>query len=134
MLLNSSKKSKKSDEVETETPHKEGILKVPESAVPTVSVKRRALFSLGLPAWVFLGFMLAQALVLGLVVGLQYMNVSFESVNETIFNAVAAAIIYALAIVLVIGMPWWIKRRPTTTEELGINRWPKWTDIFWTPA
>lgn len=78
--------------------------------------------------------MLAQALALATIAVLQAFGVSFESLNATVFNSVGGAVIYTLAIVLVIGVPWWIKRRPTTKEELGIQRWPKWTDILWTPV
>ncbi len=106
----------------------------PEKPKNPNSMKRRILFALGLPAWVFLGFMLAQALVIGIIAALQGLGVSFESVNIAIFNAVGGAVIYALSILLVIGIPRLIKKRPTTKEELGLQRAPKWLDLLLAPA
>ncbi|MGH7217863.1 MAG: lysostaphin resistance A-like protein [Candidatus Microsaccharimonas sp.] len=101
---------------------------------PKTPIGKRILYALGLPAWVFLSFMLAQALVLAGVSVLQWLGVSFANVNGSIFNATAAAIIYALSIALVIGVPWLIKRRATTREELGLHRMPSWMDVIWAPA
>lgn len=97
-------------------------------------LRRRVLSAIGLPLWVFFAFMLAQALVLAALAGLQAAGVSFESFNTAVFNATGGAIIYALSIVLVIGMPRLIKRRPTTKEELGLQRLPRWMDVVWAPA
>lgn len=135
MSLNSSKPTNVADDTppQQETPEVSRSSKNPKSPHP-LPLKRRILFAIGLPAWVFLGFMLAQALILGAIVGLQALGVSFDSINATIFNAAGGAIIYTLSIVLVIGVPWWIKRRPTTKEELGIQRWPSWMDLLWTPV
>lgn len=98
-----------------------------------VSKLWRVLFTLGLPLWVFLGFMLAQALVLAVIEVLRAVGVPFEAVNETIFNTVGAAVIYALCILIVLGVPWLVKRRPTTLGELGLHRLPTWRDIGITP-
>lgn len=95
--------------------------------------KRQVLYSIGLPVWVFLGFILAQALALAIIWLLQQAGVSFNSFNEIIFNSVAGATIYALAILIVLGVPWLIKKRRTTKEDLGIHRMPSWMDIVWTP-
>ena len=105
----------------------------PEAPKNPHSLRKRILFAIGLPAWVFLGFMLAQALVLAALAALQALGISFESVNTAIFNAVGGAIIYALSIVLVVGVPWLIKKRRTTKEELGLQRWPRWIDIVLAP-
>jgi len=142
MLLNSSKPPQETPEdkegqgsVSTPRPTlKARALRLPERPVHPTPMKRRILFALGLPAWVFLGFMLAQALIIGLMLGLQELGVTFSEVNASVFNASATTVVYTLAIILVIGVPWWIKRRATTREELGIQRWPKWTDLLWTPV
>ena len=99
-----------------------------------IPMHRRILFSLALPAWVFLGFMLAQAMVLALIAALSYIGASFEEVNATVFNAVGGAVIYIVSIVLVIGVPWLVKQRPTSLAELGLQRWPVWRDGAWTIA
>lgn len=106
----------------------------PKQSKPIMSMKKRVLYTLGLPLWVFLGFMLAQALILALISGLQAAGVSFAGINPTILNTVGAAVIYALAILLVLGVPWLVKKRPTTREEVGLHRLPTWMDILWAPA
>lgn len=97
------------------------------------SPTKRLLYVIGLPAWVFLGFMLAQAIVLAALSALRALGVDFSSFNQTIFNTVGGVIIYALAIFLVIGMPWVAKKRPTTRQELGLQRLPQWMDFVWAP-
>lgn len=95
---------------------------------------QKVLYIIGLPAWVFLGFMLAQAIVLAIISALSALGWSFESVNPIILNTVGGAVIYALAIVLVLGLPWLIKRRRTTKEDVGLQRLPSWLDMLWAPA
>ncbi|MGV9002276.1 MAG: CPBP family intramembrane glutamic endopeptidase [Candidatus Saccharimonadaceae bacterium] len=94
-------------------------------------IKRRVFYSIGLPVWVFLGFIFAQIFVVALLWVLKKLGVSFDSFNEIIFSSIAGAIIYGLAIFLVIGVPWFIKKRRTTTKDLGIQRFPNWMDISW---
>lgn len=98
------------------------------------SVRKRILYAIGLPAWVFFGFMLAQAIVLALLSGLQWAGVSFSSVDPSVFNSAASAVIYALAILLVLGVPYWVKKRPTTRADVGLQRLPSWMDFLWAPA
>lgn len=105
--------------------------KPPRSNVP---MKKRILYSISFPVWVFLGFMLAQAIVLAVIAILVNLNVPLGSVNEIILNSVGGAIIYALAIVIVVGLPWVIKKKPTSLEELGLQRLPRWVDIALAPA
>jgi len=99
-----------------------------------ISRKKRFGLVLGLPVWVFFGFMLAQALVLAAIATLQAMGVSFQSVNEAIFNAVGGVVIYSLAILLVLGVPWVVKKRRTTKKDIGLQQLPRWMDIVWAPA
>lgn len=96
--------------------------------------KSRTFYALGLPIWVFLGFVLAQALVLGVIWGLQQLGVSFDSLNPIIVNAALSAVVYAMAILVVFGLPWWVKKRRTTKEDIGLQRLPTWMDILWAPA
>ena len=94
---------------------------------------RRVALSLGVPAWVFLGFMLAQALLLVGISALQHVGVEFSVFNPFLLNAVLSVVIYALALLLVIGLPWVIKRYRTSLSELGLHRWPSWKDVIWLP-
>lgn len=106
----------------------------PPIAPQAPSVKKRVLYGIGLPLWVFFGFMLAQALLLAVVYGLGAAGVSFEEIDSTILNTVVGAMVYALAITLVLGIPWLVKKRPTTLKDLGLQRLPTWLDIAWAPA
>ncbi len=96
------------------------------------SLKYRIAMAVGLLAWVFLGFALAQALVVLALMGLRSLGLSFQGMNENVFNTLVAAIMYGLAIFLVVGVPWVVKRRPTTWRELGLQRLLQWSDFLWT--
>jgi len=96
--------------------------------------KRAILFCIGLPAWVFIGFMLAQALVIVLVEVLQKLGVPLGDINASLLQVVAGGAVYALSLVIVIGVPWWVKKARTTKEDLGVQRLPSWMDIVWAPT
>lgn len=99
------------------------------------SEKQRKVFrAIALPLWVFFGFMLAQAIVVTFVQLLALVGISFSAINESVFQAVASGIIYALSLVVVIGVPWLIKRHRTSREELGLQRLPSWMDLVWAPT
>lgn len=105
-----------------------------KSVVAPLSRKRKILYSIGLPLWAFLGFMLAQAIVLAALETSRALGVSYESANESVFNALVGAVVYALALLIVMGVPWLVKKRATTKEELGLQRPPAWTDFVLAPA
>ncbi len=90
--------------------------------------------AIALLLWVVLGFGLARWLVVAVAVGLQSAGVPLRGVDPSVLNAVGAAIAYMLAITIVVGVPWWLKKRPTTLQDLGLGRLPSWTDILLTPA
>lgn len=87
-----------------------------------------------LPIWVLAGFVLAQVIGGLVLVGLRTIGVSFEAVNPSTFQAVIAACIYVLAIAIVIGVPWLVRKYKTTTKELGLNTWMSWADLLLAPA
>jgi CAAX amino terminal protease family. len=107
---------------------------LPNSSNPTEPTKVRILYAIGLPIWVLLGFVLAQLLLLAVMWVMQELGVPFDSFNPIVLNFIVSAIVYALAIVLVLGLPWLIKKRRTTKEDIGIQRLPTWMDIVWAPA
>jgi membrane protease YdiL (CAAX protease family) len=100
----------------------------------TQKPKRRLLLWIGLPIWVFAGFMLAQALVLVLIELLQTVGVPLDRINASLFQVIAGGVIYALSLLIVIGAPWLIKKSRTSREEVGLQRLPNWMDIVWVPA
>lgn len=96
---------------------------------------RQTLLVVGLPLWVFLGFMLSQAIVLAVLQLLNALNVPLDSINSAVFSTTASAVIYVLSVALVVAVPWYAKRRPTKLEDLGLkNNGPTGLDFLWTPA
>jgi membrane protease YdiL (CAAX protease family) len=87
-----------------------------------------------LPVWVLVGFIFAQLIVSVGIELLSVVGVDFDSTNPAVLNTVAGGIIYSVSLLLVIGLPWWIKKNRTTKEELGLGRWPRWLDILLAPA
>jgi membrane protease YdiL (CAAX protease family) len=102
--------------------------------IARVSPLRRVATIIGLPVWVFFGFMLAQALILAIIALIQSTGFSFDTINTAIFNAVGGVIIYGLAILLVFGVPWVVMKRRTTREDIGLKSTPRWMDLLWAPA
>ena len=96
--------------------------------------KKTAAYLVGLPAWVFASFFLAQILLRVVLEIMLAAGVSFDSFSEPVFNTVVGAVVYALAIFIVIWVPWRFKKFATTKNDLGIQRWPSWLDIVWAPA
>lgn len=103
-------------------------------APPKYSLKRRILMCIALPTWAFLGFMLAQALIIAFIEVLQKVGVPLDQISDSLFQLIAGAVIYALTLLIVIGVPWLVKKIRTTKEELGMQRLPKLMDYVWVPA
>lgn len=87
-----------------------------------------------IPAWVFVSFFIAQIIVTGLVWLLKFLHVPIESMNQAALNTTLAALLYLFTLVIVISVPWLIKKRRTTKEDIGLTRLPTWTDILLTPG
>lgn len=87
-----------------------------------------------LPAWVFGGFIISQLIVIALIKVLELTGVSLELINQTTLNTLFSILIYAITLLLVIGLPWWVHRYKTSKQELGITRLPSWTDIWLAPT
>lgn len=86
------------------------------------------------PIWVTVGFY-SSALVVGFLLGfLEYIGVSFNSINDTVLNTVLAAMMYLVALLMVIGLPWLVKRKKTTLYDVGLSRVMSWLDILVTPV
>jgi len=90
--------------------------------------------ALGLLLWVFIGFFAAQFLLIGAIDCLKAIGFSFASANQNVLNSILAALIYIFTIAIVIGLPWLVKKYPTTKEEIGLTRLPTWMDIGLAPA
>lgn len=90
----------------------------------------KALKVIGIVGWVCAGFILAQAIGLGIIWVLRELGVPLAEVNEIIFTTAANMVVYALALGIIIGIPWGLKKWHTTFEELGIRK-IRWIDLLW---
>ena len=61
-------------------------------------------------------------------------GVDFSGVNEAILNTVLAIICYIIALAIAIGIPWIMFKHRTTPRELGLLRFPTWSEIGLAPA
>ncbi|MBC7459134.1 CPBP family intramembrane metalloprotease [Candidatus Saccharibacteria bacterium] len=87
-----------------------------------------------LPLWVLAGFVFAQVIVGLVLVLLRLMGITFEGVNDAIVSTAIAAVSYVLAITLVVGLPWVIKKQRTSAQELGLGSPPTWIDLLLAPT
>lgn len=88
---------------------------------------------LALPGWMFIGFFSASFLTSGLFFFLRSIGVDFNTLNSTVLNTVTAAILYVFTLVIVIGLPWLVRKKKTTLKDVGLDRLMSWLDIFITP-
>lgn len=95
---------------------------------------RNLFYTATLPVWVFVGFMIAQVLVVLGMSLLQLLGLTFEAVNPFVFNAILSVLVYTLAISVVVGVPWLIRKKRTTAADLGLERPPSLKDVAWVPA
>lgn len=86
-----------------------------------------------LPGWMFIGFFSASFLTSGLFFFLRSIGVDFNTLNSTVLNTVTAAILYVFTLVIVIGLPWLVRKKKTTLKDVGLDRLMSWLDIFITP-
>lgn len=122
MSVNSSDKEKKKAPEEDKQSYRQRLLNT------------RWWLALVLPGWVLLGFGLASEFLRGVVQVLVAVGVPLQSVNKTILSFVLTACVYILSVIIVIGLPWWIKKYKTNKKEIGLTRLPSWMDIILTPA
>ena len=91
---------------------------------------RLAIWALGLTAWVG-GALFASQFVVGKIFVLilpEYL------LTNNLVNAVYSVITYAVCLVLTIGLPWWVLKKKTTRDELGLRGWPTWMDLLIGPV
>ena len=53
--------------------------------------------------------------------------------NPVIFNTVLSVVVYILSLIVVVGVPFLVKKRRTTLSNLGVNDWPTFLEIFISP-
>jgi membrane protease YdiL (CAAX protease family) len=84
--------------------------------------------------WVVFGFGISYFVVRAIVQAAIAIGVPLDGINPSVFSAVTAAGIYSTALLIVIGVPWWLKKRPTTKADIGLARLPTWLDLGLAPA
>lgn len=84
--------------------------------------------------WVVIGFYAAQLLTVGLIWLLKWLGFEPGALNEAVFNTLTSTVIYILSLVIVMGVPWLIKKISTNRRELGLTRLPSWSDIGLAPV
>lgn len=94
---------------------------------------KKILLLILITVWVFISFLFAQIALAWLIQILQYFHFPFESINKVLFNTIGAVLIYIIAIVFALGIPWLVKKRKTTLMEIGLNRLPSWMNILIVP-
>lgn len=83
----------------------------------------KILGAFGVAAWVVVGVLVGQ-----IIGGICVISLPLE-INGALETTLAAALGYAFAILIVIGLPLLIKRKKPDYKLLGMNRLPLWSDI-----
>ena len=94
-----------------------------------VSWLRVAIWALGLAAWVGGVLFVSQYLVAKIFVLIlpEYL------LTNNVVNGIYSVIVYAVCMVLTIGLPWWFLKKKTTRDELGLRGLPTWADLLIAP-
>jgi membrane protease YdiL (CAAX protease family) len=88
-----------------------------------------------IPVWVVVAFFLCQAIIGLIVYNINLSNPELlAGVSQVVLLTVVSAIVYVSTLVLIVGLPWWVRRNKTTRKELGVTGLPTWVDIVLTPA
>ena len=100
--------------------------------------KRPVLFriavGLAAPLWVLVSFYGAQGLIYLIVLAMFTLNIPYDIMNDTVFEATISGTMYVIALAIAIGVPWLLWRRTLSKSELGFKETlPSWKDVGWAP-
>ena len=95
-----------------------------------VSWLRTAIWALGLAVWVGGTLFISQLLIAKLFVLIlpEYL------LANNVVNGIYSVVVYAVCMVLAIGLPWWVLKKKTTRDELGLRGLPTWLDLLLAPV
>lgn len=100
-----------------------------------MSLKHRILVAVGSPMAIIASLVLSSLLVWFLFWVADNFGVPFHDINQSVISSIEAALLYSLAIAVLVGIPLIIWRKPLVSlKELGLDRLPIWKDIFITPV
>ncbi len=88
------------------------------------------LSGLGFALWVYVAFYAVQ-IIASLVLVFAFPNLN---IDRPITQLIFAAVVYILALLVIIFVPWFVKKMKTTRDELGLRGLPTWTDIWMAPV
>lgn len=95
--------------------------------------KQHWLKVLAVSAWVLGSFVIASFVVLGVHLFVSRI-VGAQLFSSTVTQTIATIATYGLAILMVLGIPYWWRRVSTSREELGLKSWVTMTDLLLAPA
>lgn len=84
--------------------------------------------------WVAFGFFVSYLVIRTIIDILVYSGVPLADINAPVFSTITAAAVYSTALLIVMGLPWWFKKRRTTKEDIGLTGLPSWFDLALAPA
>jgi membrane protease YdiL (CAAX protease family) len=90
--------------------------------------------ALALPLWVGGGFIVAEVIVELLLSLLNVLKVPLGNLSDSTIQTISAAAVYAVAIIIVVGLPWWVMRFRTTRREIGLDHHLTWLDLLLAPS
>lgn len=92
------------------------------------------LIALAFTAWATAVFMLVRGMIQELVPLLVRLGVDLESMNPAILQTVATAVMWVIAVSVVIGVPYLLFKDTVTRKDIGLHRLPTWSELGLAPA
>lgn len=99
-----------------------------------LSKRKRVVRAIILPLWVFISFFFVQTVISVIALGLEKAGVPLQNMNMALLNTVFALVVYLLTLLLVIGLPYFIRKKRVTKESLGYTRLVSWSDLLLAPS
>lgn len=95
------------------------------------SFGRRVVYGLLFAVWTVVSFIFAQLVVLAVVWGSAKLGLSLPFVlNETVLQTTVSIVVYLIAIVTAIGVPWKLLGQRLSWSDVGLaQQLPRWRDI-----
>jgi len=86
------------------------------------------------PAWVAISYAVANILIIAGLSVFDFFNPTDElPVNAAVFETIVAGILYLLTLAIVVGVPYIVRKHPTSWRHMGLQRPPSWADIGLAP-
>lgn len=89
--------------------------------------------AVALPIWVLVSFYGAMSILRGCLWLLSTAGLLFNSVNRSVVETAITGVVYVLALVITIGVPWLVYHRSTSRKVMGLRGLPSWGDMGFAP-